>query len=99
MITVRYSAVDGYRKTRRFKTLKGAQRWAQWRVGQFPEMGSWYAVSFDGIGKVTVEGTIGAFGEAAHRNVTLRDLFPEPESEPLPDHGDWAESARYDGDD
>jgi hypothetical protein len=56
IIKVRYSSVDGYRSTRPFKTLKGARKFAQARVGKNPEMGSTYAVSGDGIGKIQVEG-------------------------------------------
>ena len=65
MITVIYTSVDGARKKRTFKTLKGAQKFAQNWVGERPEIGQWYAVSGDGIGKVTVEG------------VTLHTLFPD----------------------
>ncbi len=64
-IIVRYLACDRTRMNRRFKTLKGAQRFAQERVGEAPEIGGWYAVSFDGIGRVTVEGA------------TLEELFPK----------------------
>jgi hypothetical protein len=63
MIKVKYSSVDGYRKTKPFKTLKGARKYAQRCVGENPDMGSHYAVSFDGIGKIQVEG------------VALADLF------------------------
>lgn len=56
IIKVKYSSVDGYRSTRPFKTLKGARKFAQDRVGKNPEMGSTYAVSGDGIGKIQVEG-------------------------------------------
>ena len=63
-ITVRYSSIDRYSKTRKFKTLKGAQKFAHEWVGEHPELGWGYAVSFDGIGKITVEG------------VTLAELFP-----------------------
>ena len=77
-IKVRYSSVDSYRKTAKFKTLKGAQKFAQDWVGKHPEIGSTYAVSSDGIGKVTVEGA------------SLAELFPErpdhdPESGPVGD--------------
>mgnify|MGYP005830341315 FL=1 len=61
-ITIRYSAVDGYRETRRFKTLQGAQRYADKMLG-IPEFGSYYAVSQDGIGKITA-------------TISLRALFP-----------------------
>lgn len=56
MIKVRYQACDGFKQTRKYKTLKGAQRYAQERIGEFPEMGSDYAVSGDGIGTIRVEG-------------------------------------------
>jgi hypothetical protein len=39
-------------------------------VGDHPEMGTRYAISGDGIGKITVE------------NSTLTDLFPAPGSVP-----------------
>jgi len=55
MITVRYSSIDHYRETRRFKTIEAACRYAIMRVG-VPEFGSGYAVSADGVGKIEVEG-------------------------------------------
>ena len=67
-IVVSYSAVDGYRAPARvFATLAGARRYAHERVGRHPEIGSSYAVSGDGVGKVTVRGC------------TLAELFPPPE--------------------
>ena len=64
MIKVRYSSFDSRRgKWRSFKTLKGARKYAQHWIGKHPEMGSTYAVSGDGIGKIEVEG------------VELRKLF------------------------
>lgn len=66
-IRVHYSAIDGFSKTRTFKTLKGAQRFAQKYVGKHPEIGTGYAVSGSGVGKVTVSG-----------DATLQALFPEP---------------------
>ena len=68
-ITVRYTSVDRFSETRKFKTLKGAQRFAQKWVGDHPDLGRWYAVSFDGIGKVVVSGC------------SLEDLFPEESAE------------------
>jgi hypothetical protein len=62
-IKVRYSSIDHFRQTRTFKTLEGARKYAADRVGDNPDMGSHYAVSFDGIGKITVEGC------------TLQELF------------------------
>ena len=70
MITVRYSSIDHYRKTRKFKTIEGARKFAVHYVGENPDMGSSYAVSFDGVGKITVDGC------------TLNELFygKKPES-------------------
>jgi len=67
-IVVAYQAVDGFAQRRVFYTLAGARRYAQERVGAHPDLGAWYAVSFDGVGRVTVEGA------------TLADLFPAPEA-------------------
>lgn len=64
-ITISYTAVDGFKEARSFKTLAGARRYAHQRVGANPEMGTYYAVSGDGVGKVTVLGS-----------VKLDDLFP-----------------------
>ena len=72
IITVRYYSVDSYGRAtaRKFKTLAGAHKFAASMVGRFPTFGSNYAVSDDGVGKVTVQGC------------TLRELFPEPGSTP-----------------
>lgn len=64
MIIVYYSSIDGCRETRKYKTLEGARRFAQEMIGRTPEMGSYYAVSGDGVGKIEVKG------------VLLRELFP-----------------------
>lgn len=64
-IEVTYSSIDGCRMKKSFKTLSGAQKFAHEYVGQHPDLGSYYAVSFDGVGKITVSGT------------TLAQLFPE----------------------
>jgi len=64
MITVRYSAVDGYSARKRFASLQKAQKFARKWVGDHPEIGRSYAISGDGVGKVTVSGT------------TLAELFP-----------------------
>ena len=63
MIKVSLNSSDGYAKSRSFKTLAGARRFAQRYVGENPEIGSWYAVSWDGVCRVTVEGA------------TLQELF------------------------
>ena len=69
MIKVKYTSVDRYRSTRTFKTLKGARKFAQDRIGKNPDIGSYYAVSFDGIGKIEV--SVGTH----HADVKLADLF------------------------
>ena len=63
-IIVHYTSIDGVSKRRSFHTVEAARGFATHWVGATPELGSWYAVSFDGVGKVTVEGA------------TLEDLFP-----------------------
>ncbi len=65
-ITIRYRSIDGYAERRNFRTLGGARRFAHLWVGPHPDLGSTYAVSNDGVGKITVEGA------------TLADLFPAP---------------------
>jgi hypothetical protein len=65
MIKITYSTVDGFCKTRQFKTLGRARTYAHHWLGETPEVGRYYAVSGDGVGKVTVDGA------------TLDDLFPK----------------------
>jgi hypothetical protein len=67
-ITVTYISIDRVRKRRQFKTLAGAQRFAQKWLGETPEVGWGYAVSSDGVGKVEVWGA------------TLDELFPKTAS-------------------
>jgi len=64
-IQVTYDSIDGHSETREFKTLRGARKFAQKWVGETPELGSYYAVSYDGVGKIS------SFGCA------VKDLFPE----------------------
>ena len=64
-ITIMVRTVDGYRDSRRFKTLAGAQRFAHRHVGEHPEIGRSYAVAGDGISRVAVRGS------------TLAEIFPE----------------------
>lgn len=64
-VTILYTAVDGSRMIKDFKTLNGAKGFAHKMIGEHPEMGGYYAVSGDGIGKVQVTG------------VALKELFPE----------------------
>lgn len=65
MIKLHFETLDGIRKTKRFKTLSGARVAAQGWVGKDAEIGRWYAVSADGVVKVTAEGC------------TLNDLWPD----------------------
>jgi hypothetical protein len=65
MISVLYTTVDRCRVKRQFKTLAGAQRFAHKWLGETPEIGSYYAVSSDGIGKIECAGC------------TLYELFPK----------------------
>lgn len=70
-IVVTYKAVDGYRQRRQFKRLGNAQRFAHKMLGTFVTVGQTYAISSDGIGKITVRG--------AH----LLDLFPRAQVDAL----------------
>lgn len=75
IIKVTYSSIDRYRQTRSFSTLKGAQAFATRWIGETPEMGSHYAVSGDGVGKISMTWvTFEAAG--AETPVRLIDLFP-----------------------
>jgi hypothetical protein len=57
VIKVKYSSVDSRGgKWRSFKTLQRARVFAQHWIGKYPEIGSTYAVSGDGIGKIEVKG-------------------------------------------
>jgi hypothetical protein len=64
-ITVRYQSIDGVSETRSFPSIWTAQNWPQRMIGRHPTLGSHYAVSDDGVGKITVTGC------------TLADIFPE----------------------
>lgn len=50
MIALTYRAVDGFTKHRKFKTLAGAQKFAQHWAGETPDIGTSYAVTSDGVG-------------------------------------------------
>lgn len=67
-IIVRYSSIDSYGRSKRrvFKTLATARRYAQKWVGRHPDLGSSYAISGDGVGKITVSG-----------DATLTELFAD----------------------
>ncbi len=64
-IVVQYTSCDGYSETRQFhaRCIEAAQEWAKNWIGA-PEMGSTYAISGDGIGKIEVSGC------------SLAELFP-----------------------
>jgi hypothetical protein len=64
MITVHVTTVDRFHVSRRYKTLAGAQRFAQHWVGETPEIGSHYAICGDGVAKVV-------------SNISLHKLFPK----------------------
>jgi len=66
-IRISYRSVDGGSKTRTYKTLDGARKFAQKWVGETPEYSQnfGYAVSPDGVGRVTCSGC------------SLLDLFPK----------------------
>jgi hypothetical protein len=63
---ITYTSIDGVRKTRSFKTSQAARRFAIKMVGPQDAEGGDYAVSADGVGKVTWSGVTRAhlFGTA-----------------------------------
>jgi len=63
IIVVTYDSIDGVRKRQKYWSLKEARAFAVKWVGENAEFGTGYAVSQDGIGKVTVQGC------------TLQELF------------------------
>ena len=66
-IRVKLTTTDRYYKSGRFKTLKGAIKFAVKYVGEAPEVSTafQYAVSGDGTAKITVVGC------------SISDLFPK----------------------
>jgi hypothetical protein len=73
VIKVKYSSVDGRGgKWRSFKTLGRARVFAQYWVGKNPEIGSTYAVSNDGIGKIEVMGATSSTPSTAISTAALR---------------------------
>lgn len=64
LLSVTYESIDGVDKTKSFADIKQARKFAQHYLGETPELGSFYAVSGDGIGKITCSGC------------KLTDLFP-----------------------
>lgn len=57
-IRIRYSTIDGFYESRRFKTLAGARAYARKRIGTTYDIGETfgYAVDMHGIGKITASG-------------------------------------------
>lgn len=53
VIRINYSTIDRFSESRRFKTLAGARKYALRRLGDYYDIGSYYAVSGDGVGKIT----------------------------------------------
>ena len=86
MIKLHFKTLDGIRKTKKFKTLAGAQK-ATWDwVGKDAEIGTGYAISTDGVVRVSADGC------------TLAELFDnKPPIDPYPDGKDYY-AVRIDGD-
>lgn len=91
LIVVTYTSIDRCRETRRYRTIDGARRFAQEYVGRFPSLGSSYAVSDDGVGKVTVRGAAIAdlFPAEQHVAQCIRDLDGDREQA----GADWFDEA------
>lgn len=53
VIKLSYSTIDRYYESRRFKTLAGARAYAKRKLGESFDLGGSYAVSFDGVAKLT----------------------------------------------
>lgn len=68
VIVLDYDSIDHIHKRLRFKSLAKAQAYAWSMIGRHPDLGSYYAVSDDGIGKVTPV-----------KGCSLKELFPESE--------------------
>ena len=73
-IRVTLRSVDGFRKSRSFKSIKGARAFAQSYVGKHPTIGSGYAVSDDGVATIYVSGC------------TLAALFSDQAQAPTEDY-------------
>lgn len=65
LIRMYYSTIDGVNIHKACETIEEARSWAMTWVGEHPEIGSYYAISGDGIGKVMVD------------DCSIRDIFPE----------------------
>jgi hypothetical protein len=86
-IVVTFSTIDHHRERRVFKTLEGARKYAQKKLGEHPDMGSTYAVGAYGDAKIEVRGC------------ALAELFPERKEQAFPESDeqeDFEEPRRYD---
>jgi len=72
MITLKYLAVDGFRTEKTFSSLKEAQEFAVLWAGARCEVGRTYAITYDGVGRLTWTG------------VTAEELFPKEDSPVVP---------------
>jgi hypothetical protein len=85
MIQLHYSSADDMQgEIKKFPTVEAAGVWARKMLGDHPEVGPGYAVSGDGIAKVSV----------LSAGLRLGELFPivTPESDP-PVDGDYVAAA------
>jgi hypothetical protein len=87
-IKMTYKASDGFTKRGSFKTVAGAKAFAAKWVGETPEVGTTYAVSPDGVGRVTWSGVSKAdlFGE------TLEEEFERMQREEYEAEQAWLAS-------
>ena len=53
VIKLHYSTIDRYSESRRIKTLAGARAYAKRKLGDSFDLGGSYAVSYDGVAKLT----------------------------------------------
>lgn len=75
MILFCYTSIDGAERREAFFSLDAARERAQYWMGKHPTLGTFYAVTDDGIGRLEITG-----GEA-----TLQDLFPDSSTPTLED--------------
>ena len=80
-IKVTLRTIDRYSKTARFKTVKGARKFAHKYVGAHPDISHTFGYAVDAYGgaKIMID------GEVAGRPVTFKDVFPS--------HDDLADEA------
>ncbi len=70
-ITVNYKASDGFKESKTFTKIAKAKAWAIEWVGDTPNFGAAYAVSYDGVGTIRCKGC------------TIQELFEAEEINPL----------------